>query len=254
MEGEDRNAEVMVEEKEKLLEGVAVLDFDLLCSTVAMQAEKGKWGSINLNNYGEDDLGDEGGYGGGAGVLRMWEGELLYDFFDDRRIAIESTCCPCYRFAKNMRRAGLGPCFLQGSAYFVLAVIAVINMLAFLVTGKHSYLYISIIFTISVGVYLGFFRTQIKKKFNIRENDSSYDDCVYHFLCPCCTLSQESRTLEMNNVQDGIWHGRGDTIYVGSYSEGSNNPPFQLTPPPIMSVKAPEVCSIQEPTNDNKPS
>ena len=34
-------------------------------------------------------------------------------------------------------------------------------------------------------------------------------------------IVQESRTLEMNNVQDGVWHGRGDTICVGSFGEGS---------------------------------
>ncbi|GAA0173351.1 hypothetical protein LIER_26984 [Lithospermum erythrorhizon] len=251
--GLDKSVEVvMEEEKEKLLEGVTVLDFDLLCSTVALQAEKGKWGTLNFNKYGQENDGDHEGGGSYGGVLRMWEGELFYDCFDDRRVAMESTCFPCYRFGKNMRRAGFGPCFFQGSAYLVLAVIAVVNMLTFLITGKHSYLYLSIIFTISVGVYLGFFRTQMKKKFNIHDNDSSFDDCVYHLICPCCTLSQESRTLEMNNVQDGIWHGRGDTICVGSYSDASN-PFFQLNAPPIMSVNAPEVCIIQKPINESKP-
>ncbi|KAJ6416486.1 hypothetical protein OIU84_002363 [Salix udensis] len=74
-------------------------------------------------------------------------------------------------------------------------------------------------------------------------SDSSLDDCIYHLICPCCTLSQESRTLEMNNVQDGTWHGRGDTICVGSYTEG-NKVFLELHPPPT--VASPDVCSMQK--------
>ncbi|GKD25750.1 PLAC8 family protein [Tanacetum coccineum] len=50
-------------------------------------------------------------------------------------------------------------------------------------------------------------------------SDSSLDDCVSHLICPCCTLAQESRTLEINNVHDGTWHGRGDTMCIGTYVE-----------------------------------
>ncbi|GAV92402.1 PLAC8 domain-containing protein, partial [Cephalotus follicularis] len=84
--------------------GMAVVDFDMLCSTVALQTEGSKWrilGSQEDQNAIESDA-----------VLRMWEGQLI-DFFDDRRLAIESSCCPCYRFRKNMRRSGFGPCFVQ---------------------------------------------------------------------------------------------------------------------------------------------
>lgn len=71
-------------EQQKLLEGVAVLDFDMLCSTVAMQAQ-GKWTKFENNGNGDgEDVGEFGG------VLRMWEGELL-DCFEDRRIAIETA-------------------------------------------------------------------------------------------------------------------------------------------------------------------
>lgn len=79
------------EEEERLLEGVAMLDFDMLCATVAMQAQNGKWGKL-VNLEDEEDVGgDEYGYGEGRGAFRMWEGELLYDCLDDRRIAIQST-------------------------------------------------------------------------------------------------------------------------------------------------------------------
>ncbi|KAB2029612.1 hypothetical protein ERO13_A05G166700v2 [Gossypium hirsutum] len=229
------------EEEETLLEGMAVLDFDMLCSTVALQTQ-GKWRKLES---AEDPL--EQGNADFGGVLRMWEGEVVLDFLEDRRLALESACCPCYRFGKNMRRAGLGICLLQGTVYFILAVTAILNFVAFFVTKRNCFLYLGVTFILSIGAYLGFFRRQIKRKFNIRGNDSLLDDCVYHLICPCCTLSQESRTLEMNNVQDGTWHGRGD-ICIGSYAEGTK-PLFGLHPPPTMSIKTPEPCSMQNGLN-----
>ncbi|KAL5579271.1 hypothetical protein UlMin_011713 [Ulmus minor] len=232
------------EEKERFVEGMSVLDFDMLCSTVALQTQ-GKWTKLEDLEGG----GEEGGEGGEfGGVLRMWEGELL-DCFDDRRIAIESACCPCYRFGKNMRRAGFFSCFLQGTVYFVLVLSAILNCIAFIITKRNCFLYLAIAFSLSVGTYLGFFRTQIKKKFNIRGNDNSADDCIYHLICPCCTLCQESRTLEMNNVQDGIWHGRGDTICIGIAEGGKAF--FELQPPPIVSITPPIPPQDQTTTDAN---
>ncbi|EXC11592.1 hypothetical protein L484_004893 [Morus notabilis] len=204
------------EEEERFLEGMAVLDFDMLCSTVALQTQ---WGWRKLDG-GDDENGESGDFGG---VLRMWEGELLH-CFEDRRIAIESSWL--------------------GTIHFILVLSALLNCIAFIVTKRNCFLYLSIAFTLSVGTYLGFFRTQMKKKFNIRGSDNSLDDCIYHLICPCCTLCQESRTLEMNNVQDGIWHGRGDTICIGSVAEG-RKAFYELQPPPLVSPMVPDTCSIQ---------
>ncbi|KAL2932196.1 Spermidine/putrescine import ATP-binding protein PotA [Bienertia sinuspersici] len=88
--------------------------------------------------------------------------------------------------------------FLQGTVYFLLAVSAFISCVAFIVTRRRCFLYLAIASIVSIGTYLGFFRTRMRKKFNIRE----------------------SRTLEMNNVQGGTWHGRSDTICVGAFGEG----------------------------------
>ena len=61
-------------------------------------------------------------------------------------------------------------------------------------------------------------------------------------------MEQESRTLEMNNVQDGIWHGRGDTICVRSNSEG-NKVFLELHPPSAFAIKSPDICSMQKSTD-----
>lgn len=72
------------QEEEELIEGMAVLDFDMLCSTVALQTQ-GKWTRLESVDAGDDEKGGDLG-----GVLRMWEGEVL-DCCEDRRIAIESA-------------------------------------------------------------------------------------------------------------------------------------------------------------------
>ncbi|GAU36616.1 hypothetical protein TSUD_387680 [Trifolium subterraneum] len=197
------------DEKERLLEGTAVLDFDMLCSSVALQTANGSWGKLGGTNFGDDEQRSEE-FGG---VLRMWEGELL-DCFEHQRIAVESACCPCYRFGKNMKRAGLGSCFIQAFVYFLLAICALFNFIAFIVTRHHYFLYLGVTFVVTGGAYLGFYRTRMRKKFNIKE----------------------SRTLEINNVQDGTWHGRGDTLCIGGLRNG-NKAVTELIPPPIESIK-----------------
>lgn len=63
--------------------GVAVLDFDMLCAAVAAAAPA---------KVAQPQLAEEGEERWGLGhVQRMWEGELLADYLDDRRIAIEAT-------------------------------------------------------------------------------------------------------------------------------------------------------------------
>ncbi|XP_016184561.1 cell number regulator 7 [Arachis ipaensis] len=243
-------AVLMVEDEEKdgLLEGMAVLDFDMLCSSVALRTSHRNWGKLG-RVVGNDDDDEEQNGGEFGGVLRMWEGELL-DCFDDRRILLESTCCPCYRFGKNMKRAGFGSCYIQAAMYFLLAIGAFLNFIAFAVTKRHCFLYLAVAFIFSVGLYLGFFRSRIRHKFNIKGSDSSLDDCIYHFACPCCTLSQESRTLEMNNVQDGTWHGRGDTICIDGFGGKG-----KLNPPPLITVESiDDKGSMEKNTNLHNPA
>lgn len=232
------------------MEGMAVLDFDMLCATVALQTQGysvGKGGKLEGRDEGDEEEEEEFG-----GVQRMWEGGVL-DCFEDRWIALESGCCPCYRFGKNMRRAGFGSCFLQGTIYFILSGIALLNYVAYGVTNWHSFLYLAVAFTMTLGIYMGLFRTQIRKQFNIRGSNSSIDDCMSHLFCPCCTLCQESRTLEINNVLDGVWRGRGDTICIGSYGEGTKAF-FELHQPSVILTESPKFCSMERSINSDEHS
>ncbi|XP_062190479.1 uncharacterized protein LOC133893468 [Phragmites australis] len=223
-------------------EGMAVLDFDMLCASVALAAGRRKGGAAAA----EEAAGDGGG--GGGGVQRMWEGDVVLDCLEDRRVALEAACCPCYRFGKNMRRANLGSCFLQGMVYFILLVAFLISLIAFSVTRHHIYLYMGLGSVLLIAIYTGYFRRRIRKQFNIRGTESSLDDCVLHLICPCCTLCQEARTLEMNNVQCGVWHGRGDTICLGSNGEG-NMAFAALNKPSLVPIKSPGFCGMDRTSN-----
>ncbi|KAG6512041.1 hypothetical protein ZIOFF_030132 [Zingiber officinale] len=206
----------------------AVLDFDILCATVALQTRGLSAEKRRLEEEGEE-AGDEEIGAELAGVQRMWEGDIV-DCFDDRRIAIETACCPCYRFGKNMRRASLGSCFLQATVYLIFVAGALFNFIAF-----------------------GVFRARLKKQFNIKGNGTLLDDCLNHLICPCCTLCQESRTLEMNNVQNGVWHGRGDTICLARGGEGSTTF-IALRQPPLLAIRSPGHSSMERTTDDNQHS
>ncbi|XP_020589894.1 uncharacterized protein LOC110031159 [Phalaenopsis equestris] len=233
-------------ETERLMEEVAVLDFDMLCAAVALQTQgvkvERRIEKEEEENRGDDELG---------GVQRMWEGDVL-GCLEDQRIAMEAVCCPCCRFGKNMGRAGLGPCFLQGIVYLTLLALALSSFIAFGIAKQHYFLYVGIASTILVLLYSGYFRARIRKMFNIRGSGSSLEDCIIHLLCPCCTLCQESRTLEMNNVQDGIWHGRCDTICIGKYGEGSKE--FNLLhKSSLIPTKNPESCNMERACGGNLP-
>ncbi|GJZ10303.1 PLAC8 family protein [Tanacetum coccineum] len=55
-------------------------------------------------------------------------------------------------------------------------------------------------------------------------------------------LVQESRTLEMNNVHEGTWHGRGDTMCIGTYVEG-----VKAFEPPIDAIDIVDqvICTLK---------
>jgi len=66
-------------------------------------------------------------------------------------------------------------------------------------------------------------------------------------------MMQESRTLEMNNVQNGTWHGRGDTNCIGGFDEKSKAH-FELLPPPIITIKSINESCIGTKTKVTNPS
>jgi hypothetical protein len=54
--------------------------------------------------------------------------------------------------------------------------------------------------------------------------------------------------LEMNNVQCGVWHGRGDTICLGSNGEG-NKAFAALNKASLVPIKSPGLCGMDRMSN-----
>lgn len=216
------------EKERKSLDTLPILDFDLLCARVAMQSEPL---SLEIQRDGAE-----------VGVQRMWEGGVL-DCLDDTDIAVQTLCCPCVTFGKSLHRAGFGSCLSKGGIYLLQVAGAVISYALFLLAYGHLFLYLALVLLVSVAAYTSFYRIQIRQRFNIKGSDSDrvisgLDDSLNHFLCGCCTLCQEARTLEMNNVQEGNWHGRGDTMWVGSYAmaESQIAESTELKPPVVITI------------------
>jgi len=72
-------------EKERLI------DFDTLCSKVAMNSNNGKWNTLHESYENDEYFDDEESGELGGGVFRMWEGDMLADCFDDRRLFLQSS-------------------------------------------------------------------------------------------------------------------------------------------------------------------
>lgn len=136
----------------------------------------------------------------------------------------------------------------QAMVYLISLVAILVSLIAFSVTRHNIYLYMGLSSVLLIAIYTGYFRRRIRKQFNIRGTDSSLDDCVLHLICPCCTLCQEARTLEINNVQCGVWHGRGDTICLGSNGEG-NKAFAALHKSSFVPIKSPELCGMDRTSN-----
>eukprot|EP00250_Pteridium_aquilinum_P006079 c16064_g1_i1 orf=555-1505(+) len=215
----------------KSVDSLPVLDFDLLCASIAMQREPL---SVDIQRDACE-----------VGVQRMWEGGVL-DCFESREIALQTFCCPSITYGKNLNRAGFGSCITKGGIHFLLLAAALICYILFLCAFGHQYLYASIAVLICVAAYASYYRIQIRRRFNIKGSDldgivSAIDDSLNHFICGCCALCQEARTLEINNVQDGNWRGRGDTIWVGSYAmpTGSQSiDPSELREPVVITISS----------------
>ena len=59
--------------------------------------------------------------------------------------------------------------------------------------------------TLAFFIYAGYRRIQLRKRFALPGSDAN--DYAAWLLLPCCALSQETRTLAFNRVENGAWQG-----------------------------------------------
>ncbi|KAF8021098.1 hypothetical protein BT93_G1504 [Corymbia citriodora subsp. variegata] len=108
----------------------------------------------------------------------------LFSCFDDIPTCCLSCWCPCITFGRIAEIAD------QGS--HALCIGALYTLIA-LLTG-------------CACCYSCFFRTKIRHQYQLQEDPCN--DCLVHFCCECCALTQEYRELK-TQIQHVHWQKRG---------------------------------------------
>ncbi|KAK1355031.1 Protein PLANT CADMIUM RESISTANCE like [Heracleum sosnowskyi] len=133
----------------------------------------------------------------------QWSGGIL-DFWDDLSSAYLSLFCAFCVFGWNMERLGFGNMYVHIVTFllFCLAPFWIFNLAAININNEivRQTLGLFGIFLCIFGLlYGGFWRIQMRKRFNLPPNNSccgkpAVADCASWLFCCWCTLAQEVRT------------------------------------------------------------
>ncbi|XP_043724822.1 uncharacterized protein LOC122671585 [Telopea speciosissima] len=138
-----------------------------------------------------------------------WRGRL-FDFWDDISLAYLTFFCSFCVFGWNMERLGFGNMYVHIVTFllfctapfwiFGLAAVSINNEAvreALGITG--------IVLCVFGLLYGGFWRVQLRKKFNLPANDfccgnPTMTDCTQWLCCCSCALAQEVRTVDFYDI------------------------------------------------------
>ncbi|XP_019705864.1 uncharacterized protein [Elaeis guineensis] len=160
-----------------------------------------------------------------------WVGGL-FDFWDDISLAYLSVFCSCCVFGWNMDRLGFGNMFVHITTFllFCLAPFFIFNLAAVNINNEAIREALGItgfVLCIFGLLYGGFWRIQMRKKFNLPGNTfccgkPAITDCFQWLCCCSCSLAQELRTADYYDVVE-------DKLYL---KEMNNSTPLMLFPLP----------------------
>ncbi|CAL9777303.1 unnamed protein product [Musa acuminata subsp. burmannicoides] len=160
-----------------------------------------------------------------------WVGGL-FDFWDDISLAYLSVFCSCCVFGWNMDRLRFGNMYVHVATFllFCLAPFFIFNLAAVNIdneTVREALGITGFLLCIFGLLYGGFWRIQMRKKFNLPPNtfccgEPSVTDCFQWLCCCSCSLAQEVRTADYYDVVE-------DKLYV---KELSNTIQPSLSPLP----------------------
>ncbi|KAL9227763.1 hypothetical protein vseg_003414 [Gypsophila vaccaria] len=148
-----------------------------------------------------------------------WRGGL-FSLWEDFRVAYLSIfCCFCV-FGWNIERLGFGNIYVHIMTFllFCTSPFWILNLAAVNIDNDsiREILGISGIALSLFGLlYGGFWRIQMRKRFNLQPNNSCFGkpdiaDCVQWLFCCWCSLAQEVRTGDFYEiVEDGLYTRKG---------------------------------------------
>ncbi|KAL4576092.1 hypothetical protein LXL04_012180 [Taraxacum kok-saghyz] len=144
-----------------------------------------------------------------------WSGGI-FDFWQDISLAYLSLFCSFCVFGWNMERLGFGNMYVHIATFllFCLAPFWIFNLAAINIDNEtaREALGITGIFLCVFGLlYGGFWRIQMRKRFNLPASDSccgkpDVTDCALWLFCCWCTLAQEVRTGNAYDIKEAKFY------------------------------------------------
>lgn len=140
-----------------------------------------------------------------------WKGGL-FDLWDDISLAYLSLFCSFCVFGWNMDRLGFGNMYVHIATFllFCMAPFWIFNLAALNIDDdnvREALGMTGVILCIFGLLYGGFWRIQIRKRFNLPANNfccglPAVTDCVQWLFCCWCSLAQEVRTGDYYEIVD----------------------------------------------------
>ncbi|XP_073033258.1 uncharacterized protein [Primulina eburnea] len=181
----------------------------------------------------------------------QWSGGVL-DFWDDISLAYLSLFCSFCVFGWNMERLGFGNMYVHIATFllFCLAPFWIFNLAAINIDNEtvRAALGVTGIFLCLFGLlYGGFWRIQMRKRFNLRPYNSCCGnpeaaDCALWLFCCWCSLAQEVRTGNSYDVvEDKFYRKRVNGLPISplpredgefEFRSGQNSPFWNSPSPP----------------------
>ncbi|KAD5962126.1 hypothetical protein R6Q59_014341 [Mikania micrantha] len=160
-----------------------------------------------------------------------WSGGI-FDFWEDISLAYLSLFCSFCVFGWNMERLGFGNMYVHIATFllFCLAPFWIFNLAAINIDNEtvREALGITGIFLCLFGLlYGGFWRIQMRKRFNLPPSDSccgkpAVTDCALWLFCCWCSLAQEVRTGNSYDIKEDKFYrksgGENNQIAISSLS------------------------------------
>lgn len=147
----------------------------------------------------------------------QWRGGL-FDFQDDIAISYLSLFCSFCVFGWNMERLGFGNMYVHIVTFilFCTAPFWILSLAAFQIENeiaREALGLTGIVLCMFGLLYGGFWRIQMRKRFNMPANDlccgkPAVTDCAQWLFCCWCSLAQEVRTADFYDIVEVKFCGK----------------------------------------------
>ncbi|MED6186997.1 hypothetical protein PIB30_072189 [Stylosanthes scabra] len=172
----------------------------------------------------------------------QWRGGL-FDLKENLYVAYQTLFCGFCTFGRNMKRLHFGNIYVHIATFFLfcMAPFCILNLAALHIDDENLRRIMGltgILLSISGLLYGGYWRIQMRKRFNLPPNSNNsklccgnqnLSDCLQWLFCCWCSLAQEVRTVEFYDIVESEClcknqnHGMFNSSSLWSSPSLSNN-------------------------------